>query len=183
MKPHRNKTKRSPKMNFNNIQFRGTQPTYIFPYIFHFQGEPLLDAFKKWRNWADEKVCCDYSLHMAITYWNDSVAEQMKTICSEEIGINSFKCFMAYKDMMMLRDDELLEVFKVCRNIGALAQVHAENGDVIAENQQRLLSKGVTGPEGHPLSRYWGPSTYKLRKQARGRGVSQMIMLLNKHMQ
>jgi len=127
--------------------------TMIIDFVIPQKGEPLIDAFKKWRQWADEKVCCDYSLHMAITYWNDSVAEQMKTICSEEIGINSFKCFMAYKDVMMLRDDELLEVFKTCRGIGALAQVHAENGDVIAENQERLLAKGVTGPEGHPLSR------------------------------
>ena len=77
----------------------------------------------------------------------------MKDICSEEVGINSFKMFMAYKDMMMLRDDEMIEVFKTCRKIGGLAQVHAENGDAIAENQERLLSKGVTGPEGHPLSR------------------------------
>jgi hypothetical protein len=47
-------------------------------------------------------------------------------------GINSFKCFMAYKDVIMLRDAELYEVFKKCRELGAIAQVHAENGDLIA---------------------------------------------------
>ena len=127
--------------------------TMIIDFVIPQKGEPLREAYQKWRNWADEKVCCDYSFHMAITYWNESVREQMKTICSDEIGINSFKMFMAYKDVMMLRDNEMIEVFKTCRQIGALAQVHAENGDAIAENQQRLLDKGVTGPEGHPLSR------------------------------
>ena len=90
---------------------------------------------------------------MAITYWNENVREDMKKVCSDEIGINSFKMFMAYKDVMMLQDHEMIEVFKTCRQIGGLAQVHAENGDAIAENQKRLLEKGVTGPEGHPLSR------------------------------
>ena len=127
--------------------------TMIIDFVIPQKNEPLMDAYNKWRQWADEKVCCDYSLHMAVTYWNDSVREQMKGICSEEVGINSFKMFMAYKDMMMLRDDEMIECFKTCRKIGGLAQVHAENGDAIAENQERLLSKGVTGPEGHPLSR------------------------------
>jgi len=46
-------------------------------------------------------------------------------------GVNSFKCFMAYKDVMMLRDDEMFECFKACREFGAMAQVHAENGDLI----------------------------------------------------
>ena len=53
----------------------------------------------------------------------------------------------------LFRDNEMLETFKTCKEIGAIGQVHAENGDVIEENQKRLLAAGVTGPEGHPMSR------------------------------
>ena len=48
-------------------------------------------------------------------------------------GINSFKMFLAYKDVFMLNDQELYQAMKKCKDIGALAQVHAENGDLIAE--------------------------------------------------
>jgi len=40
---------------------------------------------------------------------------------------------MAYKDVLMLNDGDLYRVFERCRQLGALAQVHAENGDVIAK--------------------------------------------------
>ena len=49
------------------------------------------------------------------------------------VGINSFKVFMAYPGVFMLRDNEILETFKRCKDLGCIAQVHAENGDVIAE--------------------------------------------------
>lgn len=48
-------------------------------------------------------------------------------------GVGSFKMFMAYQDMFMLRDPELIEAFKACKEIGAVAMVHAENGDLITE--------------------------------------------------
>lgn len=56
----------------------------------------------------------------------------MQTLAQER-GINSFKMFMAYKGLYMLRDDELYAVFSCCKEVGAIAQVHAENGDLIAE--------------------------------------------------
>ena len=39
------------------------------------------------------------------------------------------------------------------KELGGIGQVHAENGDVIVENCAKLLSAGITGPEGHPMSR------------------------------
>lgn len=60
------------------------------------------------------------------------VKEEMQTL-TEEKGINSFKMFMAYKDVFMLQDCELHAAFSHCRELGAIAQVHAENGDLIAE--------------------------------------------------
>ena len=40
-----------------------------------------------------------------------------------------------------------------CRELGALPLVHAENGEAVFLLQQQLLAHGITGPEGHALSR------------------------------
>ncbi len=53
-----------------------------------------------------------------------------------EKGVNSFQMFMAYKDMFMLRDSELFQALQHCKDIGAIARVHAENGELVAEVKQ-----------------------------------------------
>lgn len=50
-----------------------------------------------------------------------------------EKGVSSFQMFMAYKDMFMLRDGELFQALQHCKDIGAIARVHAENGELVVE--------------------------------------------------
>uniref|UniRef100_A0A6P7GZ53 Dihydropyrimidinase-like n=1 Tax=Diabrotica virgifera virgifera TaxID=50390 RepID=A0A6P7GZ53_DIAVI len=119
-------------------------------FVFPKEDESLLDAFYEYRQKADGKVCCDYSLHVILPRWSEQVKRDMEILVKEH-GVNSFKVFMAYG--FMLNDAELYSAFEHCQNLGALAQVHAENGSIIAKNAERLLAQGVTGPEGHEMSR------------------------------
>ena len=50
---------------------------------------------------------------------------------------------MAYKDVFMLNDTELYDVFKTCKKLGAIAMVHAENGSIIAEVRMRARTLTV----------------------------------------
>ena len=84
---------------------------------------------------------CDYSYHMAITWWSEQVFNEMETVVREK-GINTFKHFMAYKGALMVDDDEMYASFQRCAELGAMPLVHAENGDVVAQLQARLHGRG-----------------------------------------
>ena len=51
---------------------------------------------------------------------------------------------MAYKGTFMLDDNQMYHVFKKCKELGALAMVHAENGDVIHEVGGCHVNSSVT---------------------------------------
>ncbi len=125
--------------------------TMIIDFVIPDPQEPLLAAYKKWRGWA-EKAAGDYSFHVAVTWWDDSVHRDMGTLTKEH-GVNSFKHFMAYKGAIMAEDEVLVNSFSRARELGALCTVHAENGELVFHLQQQLLKAGINGPEGHPLSR------------------------------
>nr|KJB09289.1 hypothetical protein B456_001G133200 [Gossypium raimondii] len=111
----------------------------------------LVAGFEAYKKKA-KKSCMNYGFHMAITKWDESVSREMEIMVKEK-GINSFKFFMAYKGSLMISDELLLQGLERCKSLGALAMVHAENGDAVFEGQKRMIDLGITGPEGHALSR------------------------------
>ncbi|MEA3534018.1 dihydropyrimidinase [Rhizobium sp. CC-YZS058] len=114
-------------------------------------GQSMLDALTMWDN-KTSRATCDYSFHMAITWWGEQVFNEMETIVRDK-GINTFKHFMAYKGALMVDDDEMFSSFQRCAELGALPLVHAENGDVVAQMQAKLMAEGNDGPEAHAYSR------------------------------
>ena len=125
--------------------------TMIIDFVIPDPKQSLLEAYDIWRKRA-EKASSDYSLHVAITWWSDKVRDEM-AVLTRERGVNSFKHFMAYKGAIMVNDEEMLHSFRRCRELGAVATVHAENGEIVYYLQQELMRAGIRGPEGHPLSR------------------------------
>ena len=125
--------------------------TMIIDFVIPSPQQSLLEAYDTWMSNA-QKAPADYSFHVAITWWSDQVREEMGVLTRER-GVNSFKHFMAYKGAIMLDDEILLNSFDRCQELGAMATVHAENGEMIFHLQNKLLAMGITGPEGHAQSR------------------------------
>jgi len=125
--------------------------TMVVDFALPAPDQSLLSALQMWDN-KSTRAHCDYSFHMAITWWSEQVFDEMETVVRER-GINTFKHFMAYKGALMVDDDEMFASFQRCAELGALPLVHAENGDVVAQLQTKLLAEGNTGPEAHAYSR------------------------------
>ncbi|WP_417584789.1 dihydropyrimidinase [Pelagibacterium sp.] len=125
--------------------------TMVVDFCLPSPGQSLFEALQRWDN-KSGRAHCDYSYHMAITWWSEQVFDEMETVVKEK-GINTFKHFMAYKGALMVQDDEMYASFQRCAELGAMPLVHAENGDVVADLSARLLAEGNNGPEGHAFSR------------------------------
>ena len=125
--------------------------TMIIDFVIPAPQQNIMEAYHQWREWS-QKAVADYSFHVAITWWDETVHADMQTLV-EKYGVNSFKHFMAYKGSIMATDEILVNSFNRALELGAICTVHAENGEMVAQLQNKIFDMGITGPEGHPLSR------------------------------
>lgn len=49
--------------------------TMVIGHVLPERNESLLEAYEKCRSSADSKSCCDYALHMGVTWWGPKVAK------------------------------------------------------------------------------------------------------------
>jgi dihydropyrimidinase len=130
--------------------FGGT--TSIVDFCLTKKGEPLQTAIAAWHEKARGKAVLDYGFHLMVSDANDQVLEELESVVQSE-GITSLKVFMAYKNVLMADDETLFKTLIRAKELGALVQVHAENGDVIDYLTKQALGEGNTDPIYHALTR------------------------------
>jgi len=137
--------------------------TTIIDYAEQSQGGTLRDALQAWRDKAENKAVVDYGFHVSITDATEEVLAEMQEMVTQ--GVSSFKCYLAYPER--LTDNELLQLLLRSRQIGAVVNVHCENGSLVDFMTDRLLQEGKTEPRWHPRSR---PASFE--KEATQRAVT-----------
>lgn len=63
-------------------------------------GQNLLEAFECWQEAADKKACCDYSLHVDIPQWNETVKDELELLVHEK-GMSRFILSPIFKALVI----------------------------------------------------------------------------------
>ncbi len=125
--------------------------TFLIDFVTPSRGQSLMNALAS-RLKESNKCLVDYTLHMGITWYDETIPEQMEW-CVNEVGIKSFKAYLAYKGSIGIEYRELEQVMKKAASLNSTVLVHCEEGDIILQNQKKFISEGKTDPLYHALSR------------------------------
>ena len=125
--------------------------TTVISFAAQAKGQSLRAAVRDYHARAEGKAYVDYAFHMIVSDPTEQVLkEELPELIRE--GYTSFKIYMTYDDMK-LNDGQMLDLFDVAREHGAMAMVHAENSDCIEWLTKRLEACGRTAPRYHAGSR------------------------------
>lgn len=123
--------------------------TTVIDFAIQSKAQSLADTIKKRKLEADNNVYIDYSLHIAITDFNDDITGEIINVIKE--GYPSFKLFMTYD--FAVDDFTLFSMLKKVSENGGLISVHAENSNLVKMNTKKFIENGLASPMYHEASR------------------------------
>jgi dihydropyrimidinase len=125
--------------------------TTVVDYAEQKPGTTLAQALEEWKAKAGPRSVIDYGFHIALSEVNDAVLSQIPEMV--EAGVTSFKISLDGIGERRIGDDSLVEFLQRASAAGALACVHAENGEVIDLLMRRLSAEGKTSVKNLPAAR------------------------------
>jgi dihydropyrimidinase len=125
--------------------------TTLIPYIGAFKAwgktGNLLDVVNDFIEEGEKSSIVDFGAHCSLTLEDMDTIDEMIP-AAIEMGIISFKIFMAYaRRGMKLEDENILEIMEVIAKNKALLAVHAENGSMIDYLEDKSIAQGNLRPE------------------------------------
>lgn len=125
--------------------------TTVIPFAAQEKGQSLRAAVEDYHRRSNGRAHVDYAFHLIVSDPTQHVLkEELPALIAQ--GYTSFKIYMTYDDLK-LDDGQMLDVFDVARQHGAMAMVHAENADCIEWLTKKLEAAGRTAPRFHAHSR------------------------------
>lgn len=114
----------------------------------------LLKVVEDYHRRANKKggSYCDYGFHLIISEPTPEMLEKsFPTVCEKE-AITSVKVYTTYP-RYKLSDEQMLQILLTNRKNNVTTMVHAENSDIIDFINEKLMSKKMTDPFFHTVSR------------------------------
>jgi dihydropyrimidinase len=118
--------------------------TTVVDYAEQIPGATLTQTLEDWRAKAVSRSIVDYGLHLALCEVNAGVLGEIPGIV--EAGVSSFHVRLDGHDERHINDAQLLEFLQCTTAAGAIACLHAENGEIIDLFLRRLVAEGKTLP-------------------------------------
>lgn len=115
------------------------------------RNDDALEGYRLWKSKTEGNNYCDYTFHMAVTRYDSQDRGQLREIVAD--SISSFKIFFSYQNFFDVKNNDIYQTMRLADEPGVILMTRSVNAELVEQLQQKLLSKGKTGPEWHGPSR------------------------------
>lgn len=124
--------------------------TTIIDFVTPVRGQSIISALEFRKKEAEDSLC-NYMFHVSPIEIKENTEKEL--IQCMDLGIRSFKIYMAYKSSIGIDDADIKRVLKIIGKRGGVVAVHCELGDEIEKLRNQFYEQGKTEPVCHALSR------------------------------